>query len=230
MHQPKKAIDSPQQFWTSLPESNKTISVIVGLNTLVFFGWRYVPLVMGRHFTHSPYTNNVYTMITSMFSHQSGAHFLFNMVALWSFGNPIHNVLGRENFLAFYLTSGVSASMTSHLFWALSRQAGVVSLGASGALFGLIGLVYERFPDASLALFFLFPFSAKSLIPCVAAFDFIGLTGVWTRVLGFALDHAAHLGGLWTGIVLSRTICHPYEGPKIYQNIENFKQKFLSKN
>lgn len=139
----------------------------------------------------------------SMFSHFSTAHFLFNMVALWSFGGVLHQHLGREYFLAFYLTSGLSAGLVSHLYNSALRNT-VMSLGASGALFGLVGLVYDRFPNAELAFFFLFPFQAKQLIPAIAAFDTVGLFGVWRNFL--RLDHAAHLGGLVFGYILSRAM------------------------
>jgi len=139
-------------YLRNMPEHSRTLSVLLGINTAAFIGWKAAPQLMTKHFTHCAFTRKNYTLITSMFSHYNSAHFLFNMFALWSFGGVLHQHLGREYFLAFYLTTGCSASLVSHLFNTAIRSP-VYSLGASGALFGLVGLVYDRFPEASLAFF-----------------------------------------------------------------------------
>jgi len=217
----QNTVPSPMEFWNSLPEHQQTMAALIAINSVVFFGWRFFPDVMSRYFLHTPYSNKVYTLVTSMFSHQSGFHFLFNMIALWSFGGAIHQYLGRENFLAFYLTSGVTASLSSHIFHTVTKQY-VHSLGASGALFGLVGLVYTLFPTANLYLFFLISVQAKTIIPIVAAFDVIGLTHLWTRLFGFRLDHAAHLGGLLSGLLFSETIFHPEKREYYLQLLKKF--------
>jgi len=163
---------------------------------------------MSSNFVHSPFSGRVYTMLTSTISHQSGVHFLVNMIAMWSFGGPIHQYLGREQFLAFYVTSGVTAGLTSHLWFSLTKQFSG-SLGASGAVLGLVGMFSYLVPEATLLLFFVLPLQAKILTPAIAVFDTIGLSGIWTRIFGFRLDHAAHLGGLACGVALASTILHP---------------------
>eukprot|EP01125_Pyxidicula_operculata_P022423 TRINITY_DN9156_c0_g1_i1.p1 TRINITY_DN9156_c0_g1~~TRINITY_DN9156_c0_g1_i1.p1 ORF type:complete len:314 (-),score=24.41 TRINITY_DN9156_c0_g1_i1:1-942(-) len=201
----KRKVSNPQtitEVWDSFPEENKTLSVIVGLNTLVFLGWRFVPELMVKHFLHSPFSGKAYTLLTSVFSHQNPTHFLVNMVALWSFGTSIHKLMGRENFLAFYLSCGMWASLSSHLFHS-AMQRFSSSLGASGAVLGLFGYVAYYRPEDRVLLFFVLPIATKYFTPGIVLFDAIGLTGFWSRFFSFSLDHAAHLGGVFTGYMLS---------------------------
>jgi len=223
-HSSHSLVPSPVQFWNSLPEEKKAIGCLLGINTVVLLGWRFFPEIMRHHFTHNPFSKKVSTLLTSVFSHQSGAHFLFNMVALWSFGCPLYHYLGREYFFAFYLTSGVTASLGSHLFHAALKSPSL-SLGASGALFGLLGIVYEQFPDTTLGLFFVIPVTTKTLIPAVAAFDVLGLTGLWHLFMRFKLDHAAHLSGLLAGIIFSKTMLQHQNRKKILDRIQYYKKK-----
>jgi len=203
----------------------QTIGTLLAINCLVFLGWRIVPEFMNKHFTHRATSNQVYTMITSMFSHYSFTHLLFNMVALWSLGGFIHQHIGRENFLALYFGTGVMASCSSHIFAAIMKHYNG-SLGASGALFGVVGPLYTFFPDLTLQMFFVLPIECSTLIPCLAAFDAIGLTGIWSRLLGFNLDHAAHLGGLLMGILCSYTIFDKRYRNKILAQQYNLRKQF----
>jgi len=205
----KKDPETLPEMWAAIPEHSRTLSLLVGLNALVLLGWRLLPQnIMSSNSVHSPFSGRVYTMLTSTISHQSGVHFLVNMIAMWSFGGPIHQYLGREQFLAFYVTSGVTAGLTSHLWFSLTKQFSG-SLGASGAVLGLVGMFSYLVPEATLLLFFVLPLQAKILTPAIAVFDTIGLSGIWTRIFGFRLDHAAHLGGLACGVALASTILHP---------------------
>lgn len=79
---------------------------IAAVNSAVFLLWK-VPLlnrVMLRHFTHTSSSGKVYTMATSMFSHMGVFHLGLNMTALFSFSSVVHQTLGREQFMALYLT------------------------------------------------------------------------------------------------------------------------------
>ncbi|KAI0782686.1 hypothetical protein C8Q75DRAFT_500552 [Abortiporus biennis] len=101
-------------------------------NTLVWLAWRFPRLkpVMDRSFTHSPLSGRSYTMLTSVFSHHSFMHLLFNSMALASFGSAASVYLTTQqrqdpkglpestviyHFLAFFVTAGLFASLTSHV-------------------------------------------------------------------------------------------------------------------
>lgn len=76
-----------------------------------------------------------YRLVTSMFLHQEVWHIAFNMLGLWWLGGPLEAALGRARFLALYMLSGLAGSALTYWLAALNQP----SLGASGAIFGLLG-------------------------------------------------------------------------------------------
>ena len=130
-----------------------------------------------------------YRLVSSMFLHQAVWHFAFNMLGLWWLGGPLEQALGRIRYLALYLLSGLAGSAFTYLL-ASPDQA---SLGASGAIFGLLGatavlmrrLNYDMRPViALLALNLLFTFT-------------------WS---GIAWE--AHVGGLIAGTAIAFGLVH----------------------
>jgi len=217
----KKEPTTPLELWEALPEHQRTLSVLIGLNVLVFCGWRTVPHLIGPHFAHGIYFGKSYTLLTSMFSHHSAIHLLANMIALWSFGGILHQTLGRENFLAIYFVSGFASSYASHLLRHLKKDLSP-SLGASGAIFGVVGGVGQFYPEATMLLFFVIPMKLLNGIMLVASADALGLLGFW-RLFNFKvkLDHAAHLAGLACGFVMTtKTIVTP-----LIRKLEEFQKR-----
>jgi len=211
---------NPLDHFYALPAHQQTMSVLIAINALVFAGHRIFPYQTATHFIHYPPARKVTTLLTSVFSHATLPHFLFNMFALWSFGGFLHQVLGREYFLALYLTSGGMSSVCSHMVSHVTRSFHG-SLGASGAIYGLAGYMYTAFPNAGLLLFFVIPAEVQVLIPGLAVFDTLGALGLF-RKLGWNLrfDHVGHLGGLASGYLLSQTVLHPRTGKSLRQRID----------
>lgn len=178
-------------WWRSQRESERTVLSIMATNAAVFLAWRMPSLknVMSRYFVHSTRSHPV-TMLTSMFSHISGMHLLVNMIALYSFGRVLHERMGREQFIAFYLSSGLASSAGSHLVRAY-RQDFTQSLGASGAIFGVAAGCAHN-PDLRVSLIFLpfFSIPISVALPAMMAYDALGLFKRWST-----FDHAAHLSG-----------------------------------
>ncbi|RHZ61651.1 hypothetical protein Glove_346g139 [Diversispora epigaea] len=112
-------------------------------------------------------------------------------------------LIGREQFLAFYLTSGMMASCASHVIslkfknWKNIRP----SLGASGAIYACLSLVAVEFPEASVFLIFLpfFPIKIIHALPALIAFDIFGIISGKT-----IFDHVAHLSGALFGLYYSQ--------------------------
>jgi len=75
------------------------------------------------------------------------------MFTLYSFAPIVQNYLGNEYFLSFYVTSGMVANLSSHYFHALTSRFGA-SIGASGAILGVLGMCSSLIPNASVLLFF----------------------------------------------------------------------------
>lgn len=128
-------------------------------------------------------------LVTAMFLHAGLLHLLLNMYGLWLFGSVIEGALGRWRFLAIYFASGVLATVTSLVF----GDPRSVSVGASGAIFGLLGAwVAYNYRRRGSAL-------AAANLRTAAVIVAVNL------FLGFALpgiDNLAHLGGLVGGVVL----------------------------
>jgi membrane associated rhomboid family serine protease len=142
-----------------------------------------------------------YQIVTHMFSHSptSFAHILFNMFALWMFGKILENVWGGKRFLFFYLACGIGAA-AFHLLIQYISGGGALTVGASGAVMGvLVGFAY-LFPNTEMFILFLpFPIKAKWVAIGYVAIDLF--SGV-ANVTGDNIAHFAHLGGAITGFIL----------------------------
>jgi rhomboid family protein len=163
----------------------------------------------GEHFTMpglGPTPVPVYfTLITSMFMHGGLAHIAGNMLYLWIFGDNIENALGHKRYLIFYLLCGIIASL-SHVFATklLGQNVLIPSLGASGAISGVLGGYILLFPRRRVTMF-LFRF-----ITHVSAFWAIGIWIVFQIISGLGMlgggasgvAYAAHLGGFIAGLLL----------------------------
>ncbi|EDO32215.1 predicted protein [Nematostella vectensis] len=173
---------------------------IIFVNTVVFLLWKIpaprMQASMWRWFISHPIIASPVTILTSCFSHMDFWHLAINMYVLWSFAPTIQALLGREQFIAFYLSGGMFASLASQVFRVLAKQPIRPSLGASGALFAVLSLICIHLPETELSLIFLpwFSFSAGKALMGVVALDVAGLVFRWSL-----FDHAAHLGGVIFG-------------------------------
>ncbi|KAG0346654.1 hypothetical protein BG004_001148 [Podila humilis] len=197
----QKMLFMARQRWKELSPGERTVWSIIGLNTIVFGAWqvpRWAPF-MQKWFMHHPARGKSITLLTSMFSHQHFWHFGLNMFALHSFAVPLHDHMGMEQFLAFYITTGVTASLVSHLF-TVSRLAWaqmIPSLGASGALFGCVSSTAYMYPDASVYIIFLpfLPIKIPVALGAMMGLDLVGIIKNWKM-----FDHYAHLAGSTFGL------------------------------
>jgi len=140
----------------------------------------------------------VWQPVTYMFLHSTGGvtHVLFNMLALWMFGTDLERTWGTRFFVKYYFVTGIGAAATS---LALSLFVdGVyysITVGASGAIYGLLLAYALYFPHRSIMLYFIFPIPARVFVMIVGAIAFLSsLSGP-----GGGVAHAAHLGGLVVG-------------------------------
>jgi len=152
----------------------------------------------------TPYT--VYlTLLVSMFMHGGLAHIAGNMWFLWIFGDNVEDRLGPFGYLIFYLTCGLLASL-AHVAstYALGQDPLVPSLGASGAISGVLGGYLLLFPQRRVRVLFL---RFITEVPAVVA---VGLWFVFQLVSGLGMlgggsdgvAYAAHIGGFIAGVVL----------------------------
>ena len=145
----------------------------------------------------------IYTLITSQFLHSGLIHIGFNMLFLWIFGNNIEECLGHFKFLLFYLSCGVLAALTH---WVLAIESMIPTVGASGAIAGVMGAYLLKYPHAKIILF---PFVTKKL----PAFFFLGFWFFYQAFKGVASlglpesssgsAYWAHAGGFIFGAILA---------------------------
>ncbi len=121
------------------------------------------------------------TLITSQFLHGGFLHIFGNMLFLWIFGNNIEDKLGHVKYLIFYLTCGVFAALSQ---WFFSMQSGIPSLGASGAIAGVMGAYILRFPQARITTLVFFP--PFFFFPEIPAIFFLGIWFVQQALYGIA--------------------------------------------
>ncbi|XP_032591072.1 presenilins-associated rhomboid-like protein, mitochondrial isoform X2 [Drosophila grimshawi] len=188
-----------QRFWDSLSPGDKTFAPLLVCNLLAFALWRLPAMrnTMMTYFTSNPAARIVcWPMFLSTFSHYSVMHIFANMYVLHSFSNAAVLSMGKEQFMAVYLSAGVFSSLMSVLYKAGTKQPGM-SLGASGAIMTVLAYVCAQYPDTQLSILFLpaVTFSAGAAIKVIMGIDFAGCVMGWKF-----FDHAAHLGGAMFGI------------------------------
>ncbi len=158
-----------------------------------------------------PTPGSVYlTLLTSMFMHGGWAHILGNMLFLWIFGDNIEDRLGHFRYAIFYLVCGVIASLAHVFSTAVLAQnpSGLLvpSLGASGAISGVLGGYILLYPKRQVRVILL------RILTTVPAYVAIGLWFVFQVVSGLGIlgggaqeggvAYAAHVGGFIAGLVL----------------------------
>jgi membrane associated rhomboid family serine protease len=135
-------------------------------------------------------------LFTYMFIHGGFAHLFFNMLALWMFGMELENTWGSRKFLTYYLICGLGAGLANMLVAPLIGQV-VPTVGASGAVFGVLVAFGLLFPERPIYIYFLLPVRAKYFVAVYMAIElFYGVTGTTDGVA-----HFAHLGGAAVGLV-----------------------------
>jgi len=135
-------------------------------------------------------------LFTYMFMHGGFAHLFFNMLALWMFGMELENTWGSRKFLVYYLLCGLGAGIANMLVAPLIGQL-APTVGASGAVFGILVAFGMLFPDRPIYIYFLLPVRAKYFVAVYMAMElFYGVTGTSDGVA-----HFAHLGGAVVGFV-----------------------------
>src|SRR5579871_157020 len=139
----------------------------------------------------------LWQIFTYQFLHAGVGHILFNMLTLWMFGVAIEGAWGQQRFLRYYLTCGAGAGVCVVLVALIAPALGdpqAVTVGASGAIFGVLLAFGIMYPNAAILLFLLFPVPAKWAVVIFGAIELFGFT-----TGGGNVSHAAHLGGLLVG-------------------------------
>lgn len=198
-----------------------TINIVVfifaqgmGSNEAFLMSYSTVPqeILTGTDLTTGPLGTSpepVYlTILTSMFMHGSIMHIAGNMLYLWIFGDNLENVMGHMKYLVFYILCGVLASL-AHVYASQILNTGleIPSLGASGAISGVLGGYMVLFPRNKVRVFALRAVINVSAIVALGIWiamqviSWIGVIGQETGE-GGGVAFAAHVGGFVAGLIL----------------------------
>lgn len=135
----------------------------------------------------------IWQAVTYMFLHGGLFHILFNMFALWLFGSDIERKWGEKEFLKYYFLTGVGAGILTYLS---STHSTIPTVGASGAIFGLLVAYGLMFPNRIILVSLIFPMKAKYVALLLGAIEFMACM----RGAQDGIGHPAHLGGMLIGL------------------------------
>jgi membrane associated rhomboid family serine protease len=183
-------------------------NVVVYVLQYLFFGFLTVgdmPLqrYIMAYFALQPLETGMFypwQLISYQFMHGGVWHLFFNMLALWMFGSELESIWGSRRFLTFYLLAGIGAGLAQIAVTSFFPSYGGPTVGASGAIQGVMIAFGFMFPDRPILMFpIFFPIPAKIFVLLWIGIDLIsGLMG------SDGVAHFAHLGGALTGYLLLR--------------------------
>jgi membrane associated rhomboid family serine protease len=212
------------------------INTLFFLGTMAFSSRIDLDQYLGLHYFTSPMFRP-HQLVTYMFMHGGFTHILFNMFALWMFGNVLENVWGPKRFLIYYMVTGIGAGLIQLLvlyfrissiestldpqiismvqekgydllmegknyadpvIGKLNLLINTTTIGASGAVFGILLAFGMMFPNSLIYVYFAIPVKAKYFVMIYGAIElFSGVSGTADNVA-----HFAHLGGMIFGYLL----------------------------
>lgn len=192
-------MDNRNSFFGNIPAATKNIIII---NTLLFLATQFVRAfnwdILGMYYWQ---TNDfkLFQIITYMFMHANLSHIFFNMFAVFMFGGVLERFWGAKKFLFYYFFTGIGAAIVQQLVWYYTGNFNGVTIGASGAVFGLLIAYGMMFPNEKIYLYFAIPIKAKFFI---IIYGIVELSLGVANLSGDNVAHFAHLGGLIFGLIL----------------------------
>ncbi len=188
-------------MWLGVPAPAQQVVNIFGYQPI-----RVTALLRGSHAVNAEVA--FIPVLTAMFMHASWLHLISNMWVLYIFGDNIEDHLGHFGYLVFYLLSGIAAALVHTFFNPLSR---IPSVGASGAIAGVMGAYFVLFPSARVLTLVPFLFVFFLWLPAwiVLGYWFVVqfLSGAATSIAyssqtGGGIAFWAHVGGFAAGLLM----------------------------
>lgn len=155
----------------------------------------------------------IWQFVSYMFLHGGFSHIFFNMFALWMFGVELERLWGTREFLKYYFLTGIFAGLSTAFF---SWGSIIPTIGASGAIYGILAAYALFFPDRYVYMYFLFPIKMKYLALILGLLEFFA---AYNQAQS-GIAHAAHLGGMVVGFFYLRYKYRQYGiGQNFFKNI-----------
>ena len=156
------------------------------------FGWQAPFFWLGLQPYAVVHRLYLWQLVTYLFLHGGFFHILFNMFALWMFGPDLEMLWGESEFLKFYFLTGIGAGVFDVVLNTLWGSPFSITIGCSGALYGLLLAFGLIFPNRPIFIWFIIPIKAKWFVLIIGAIEFFSeISGP-----GSGIAHLAHLGGM----------------------------------
>jgi membrane associated rhomboid family serine protease len=162
----------------------------------------------------------IWQCVTYLFLHGGFFHILFNMLTLWMFGVELERMWGTKFFTRYYFITGIGAGLTQIVLGLMPFEFGrqfyyTATVGASGAIYGLLLAYALYFPNRPIYMYLVFPIPARYFVMILGGINLLSTLGGG----GGGVAYTAHLGGLATGyLYLKSGRIHP---------ISELKYRFL---
>lgn len=196
-----------RRIWPEIPPAAATCIGLILVNVAVFGLWKFPPAwkLLNRYMLVIPATPRPLQLLGALFSHQSAGHMAGNMIALWFFGIRLHDEIGRGNFLALYFASGTLGFLGSMFNLVLWRGIQFTTLGASGAVYGIISAFFWMHRNEEFKVFGYPPDPWSGPTGATFLGLIVGLhvwAGLFSRAAAaMRLDVASHVAGIVAGLV-----------------------------
>ncbi len=161
-------------------------------------------------------------LITYMFLHGGFFHLLLNMFALWMFGAELENIWGQNRFLMYYMMCGIGAGLCNLFIAPLFTSVGP-TVGASGAIYGILVAFGYLFPDRNIYIYGILPVKAKYLVIFYMLIEVFSVAGGTQS----GIAHFAHLGGGVIGLIYL-LIFYKKSSSDFFGNSDILKNRFTS--
>jgi len=163
---------------------------VVFLISLILPGFVYNYLALNPEYL----MQRPWTLITYMFVHADFNHLFWNMLFLFFFAMELERRVGESKFLQIYILSGIVAALGQMMI------SGGSMVGASGALFGVLGCLAMIAPEIRILLFFVIPMSIRGAVVLFALIDFLSMSSADN------IAHMAHIVGLLVGLAYGQAM------------------------
>ena len=188
------------------PRMTTAVQALIAINVAILFlqltivSPEAMQTALGFNFATAP--ARWWTVVTYMFVHGEFWHLFWNMYALFLFGPRLEHLWGTKKFAFFYLFSGLGGLICYTLFF---RDSGTLLLGASGAIFGVMGAYALQWPKQEMYLFWVLPMRVLTLVMLLVGFNLA--MGLFSLIggSGAGVAYFAHLGGFVVAWLYMRT-------------------------
>lgn len=160
----------------------------------------------------------IWQLVTYMFLHGGLLHILFNMLTLYWFGPDLERTWGMQRFLKFYFVCGIGAGICV-VIAELIVGSNTRTLGASGAIYGLLLAYGLLFPDRTILFFFIIPMKVRHFV------WIMGLLAFYSSITAgnSGVSNVAHLGGLGVGYMYLRMKIRRFDGSSLMRRYQQWK-------